>query len=581
MRVLLLHPEDSPRRGPWTRQRWDLVVDLGKSSHFSEEDWAQLYGCPVWRADLFRQGIADVRRVRQIFSSGRGRLVDGEGIDWWEFVSLLLVPEVLTALAVERIAAEISPVADLWATRNGFPASLFGIALERPVRSFGESVLARVVASSGRYAGLVSRFSSAQIKEIILDKYDASYRWRARFAARPERCRSSVVVLPSAYANVSRTAAAYARLLPAQSFLLVATRQSAKQVIAPANVQLRDLAAYAKRTAAGEMVCLTDRWNKVASDLCSIPELRTLFRAGVLDRIPVWLRDGLCARDAWRGVIEGEPVSGVLCGDDSNLYTRLPVVLAARRGIPTADFHHGALDGRYLLKDLPCDVYLAKNEMERDYLLRVCNIPGERVVIGAPPHSQLGLRAEHSEPLRKSAIFFSEPYESAGMRGEEVYREILPALCRLVRQNGCELILKLHPFEIASHRNKILHDVLTPDDRKQITVIAGPLTNDLISHAWFGMTVESSTVLDCVQNGVLCFLCAWMKVSPYEYVEQYDRFGIGQVLANVEQIGEIPARLAEFHSRMLPSPMLSTPADPAMLRAWLSGELRDRARPAS
>src|SRR3974390_1342513 len=37
MRVLLLHPDDSPRQGPWSRQRWDLIVDLGKSSTFSQE----------------------------------------------------------------------------------------------------------------------------------------------------------------------------------------------------------------------------------------------------------------------------------------------------------------------------------------------------------------------------------------------------------------------------------------------------------------------------------------------------------------------------------------------------------------
>ena len=151
---------------------------------------------------------------------------------------------------------------------------------------------------------------------------------------------------------------------------------------------MRDLAGYAKSDSAGEEVrSLTERWRKLRTDLCESPELRVLVQAGLLDSFPAWIRDGLSARDAWREVLEREPVDGVLCGDDSNLYTRLPVLLAARRKIKTVDFHHGALDGRYALKDLPCDLYLAKNEMERDYLLRVCDLPAEKLVLGAPPEN--------------------------------------------------------------------------------------------------------------------------------------------------------------------------------------------------
>ncbi len=39
MRVLFVHPEDSPAEGPWSQERWDLIVDLGKSSLFSAEAW--------------------------------------------------------------------------------------------------------------------------------------------------------------------------------------------------------------------------------------------------------------------------------------------------------------------------------------------------------------------------------------------------------------------------------------------------------------------------------------------------------------------------------------------------------------
>ena len=386
MRVLLLQPEDSPERGPWSRQHWDLIVDLGKSSPFSEERWEREFGCPVLRAESFRRGIADANHVREMFSAGRGRLIDEEGIDWWDLMSLLVAPYALTLPALLSVAKVINPSAELWATRSGGIAGIIAIALRRSLRSFESSGLARFAARGMHYAGLVQRFSAAQFTEILLDKYDSGYQWRSRFAARPPSRAEPVVLLPSAYANVSRMAAAYARLLPDQPFLMVATRQSAKQFAAPANVQVRDLAAYAKADSAeAEVASMAERWMKLRAELCESPEWRVLSEAGFLDSIPGWIRDGLSARNAWREVLEREPVCGVLCGDDSNRYTRLPVLLAARRKIRTVDFHHGALDGRYALKDLPCDLYLAKNEMERDYLLRVCGLPAGKVVIGAPP----------------------------------------------------------------------------------------------------------------------------------------------------------------------------------------------------
>jgi len=76
MRILLVHPEDSPRKRPWWHEHWDLLVDLGSSSQFSAREWEMQYGCPILRADSFRNGVADVRQVRRIFSAGLGRLVD-------------------------------------------------------------------------------------------------------------------------------------------------------------------------------------------------------------------------------------------------------------------------------------------------------------------------------------------------------------------------------------------------------------------------------------------------------------------------------------------------------------------------
>ena len=146
---------------------------------------------------------------------------------------------------------------------------------------------------------------------------------------------------------------------------------------------------------------------KLRTELQSYPELNILLRSGVLDAFPAWIRDGIRVRNAWRGVLDREVIKGVLCGDDSNRYTRLPVLLAARRKIPTVDFHHGAMDGRYVLKELPCDLYLTKNEMERDYMSRVCGLSEDKIAVGAPLSAVSRPVAGRRVAERSLELFFS------------------------------------------------------------------------------------------------------------------------------------------------------------------------------
>jgi hypothetical protein len=523
------------------------------------------------RSESFAQGIADAKAVRGIFAAGRGHLLDEEGIDWWDLMSLLVAPEVFTLLTLKRIAAEISPAAELWATRRGESLRILEGLLDRAVQSFGDRALTRSATRVMHYAGMLSRFSPAQLKEIILDKYDPGYHWRSRFTGRHTKLATPAVLVPSAYGNVSRMASSYARLLPERSFLMIATRQSAKRFTPPSNVQVRDLADYASTVSpAGEVVSVTERWTKLHAELQAVAEFRVLSQAGVLGAFPAWIRDGIATRDAWREVLAREPIDSVFCGDDSNLYTRLPVMLAAHRRIPTVDFHHGALDGRYMLKDLPSDLYLAKTEMERDYLLRVCGLPAGRVMIGAPPATNSGGIRKDERSNGRFAILFSEPYEVGSMRAEEVYRELLPPLCHLARKNAREVMVKLHPFESRSQRKRIVLDVLSSEDAKIITVIDGPLIPDLLAQAWFGITVESTTVVDCQQAGVCCFLCRWLPHSPYDYGQQFARFGVGEALETLAQVEDIPRRLEDFHDRPEASMNLSPTADPAMLQRWLT-----------
>lgn len=581
MRVLLIHAEDSPRRGPWTAERWDLIVDLGKSSNFSSTEWQALARTAVLRADSFRHGVDDVLQTRHLFSSCRGRLVDEEGIDWWDLMSLVVAPEAQELLTLRRLARELNGTTELWATRRDWSVDFLAGLVRLHAHSFERS-LPRPIAAGVRYGKALRRFRAAQLREIVLDKWDPALRWRARFAGRAGRFDRPIVLVPSAYTNVSRMAAAYASLIPDTQFLLLATRQSAKQFDAPSNVQVRDLAAYAiANSVESEIEALQKRWLQLRGEFERASDLCALASAGVMNSFPGWIRSGVAVRNAWREALTREPVCGVFCGDDSNLFTRVPVLLAARRKIPTVDFHHGALDGRYLLKDLPSDLYLAKGEMERDYLTRRCGMPSKKIVVGAPPQETRPPTRARDAADRGSAILFSEPYELARMRAEEVYREVLPALCRIAKENNRGVIVKLHPFESCAQRSKMVRACLEPAEQQLVRVIDGPLTSELLSQAWFGITVESTTVIDCLLSGVRCFLCGWLSLSPYEYAAQYARFGVGETLESALQIGEIPQRLAK-PSKTIAAADLWPTASKASLRQWLAGTSQTRdARPVS
>ncbi len=181
---------------------------------------------------------------------------------------------------------------------------------------------------------------------------------------------------------------------------------------------------------------------------------------------------------------------------------RLPVLLARQQGIPTLDFHHGALDGRFLLKNLSSDLYLAKGEMERDYLVRVCRLPAERVILAGPPLPRSIPAHEHVEKERRKdesplILFFSEPYEVGRLRTEDIYREILTPLARLASKFGRRLVVKLHPFESRAERMGLVAKVLPPENAALVDVLDGPFTPEMVARAWFAVTVESTVVIDC------------------------------------------------------------------------------------
>jgi hypothetical protein len=566
LRILLVHPEDSARSGPWVGQNWDLVVDLGKSSAFSRALSKERLNAPILQLDSLRQS-EDVELMRKIVGAGRDQLVDDTGLDWWVLVSVFVYATLEEAVMLKRLAGQLDADAELYATQPGWPASGLAILLERPVRTFPD---AHRPSHFNHYRGVLQRFSFDQLAQIFLDKYDSRYRWRRRFSgSRPQR-RGPVVLLPSAYTNVSQMAVAYASMLPEQSFLLVATRRSGTHYVPAPNVDCASLAAYSNGAEPhAEYLQILGQWEKLKQTMVLLPEMNLLFRAGLLEKFPAHFRDGLAVRNAWRNVLSQEHVAAVMCGDDSNPATRLPVMLARQQGIPTMDFHHGAMDGRFILKPLSSDLYLAKGEMERDYLLRICGLPADSVVLGGPPRPRSIATAARKQDEHSAIIFFSEPYESGNRRTQEVYQELLPPLALLAKEFSRRLVVKLHPFESRHERMQIMAKVLPPADVARIEVVEGPFTPQLVAKAWFAVTVESTTVIDCALLGVTCFVCDWLNSSPYGYTRQYARFGVGRILNSPEQLKELPRILTE-PATPLPEDALLKPIDPEWLRQIVS-----------
>ncbi|MGC2487341.1 MAG: hypothetical protein WA412_01535, partial [Candidatus Sulfotelmatobacter sp.] len=362
----------------------------------------------------------------------------------------------------------------------------------------------------------------------------------------------------------------YAGMLPEQSFLLVATRRSGTHFDPAPNVTCASLAAYAGGPEPkAEYLELLGKWRNLQSSLKQLPEIDLLLSAGQLEGFPNHFRDGLTIRDAWRTVLSVERISAVMCGDDSNIYTRLPVLLARQQGIPTLDSHHGALDGRYLLKELPSDLYLAKGEMERDYLVRLCRLPAERAIVAGPPFPRSIPAHERAKDEGSLILFFSEPYEAGRLRTEDIYREILTPLARLAVQFGRKLVVKLHPFESRAERIELVAKVLAPENAALVDVLDGPFTPELVARAWFAVTVESTVVIDCSLLGVPCFLCEWLNYSPYGYTSQYARFGVGRSLNSPAQLNEIP-RLVLEPATPLSKDCLLKPMDPEWLRRTIA-----------
>jgi hypothetical protein len=269
-----------------------------------------------------------------------------------------------------------------------------------------------------------------------------------------------------------------------------------------------------------------------------------------------------------------EPVAGVLCGDDLNYYTRLPLILAKCKGRTAIYFSHGALDGGLLFKKSYADFHLVKGEMEREYMLRVNDIDPATVEIAAPietGNDEVKTMFSASQP--GDVVFFSQPYEVAGGRPDAIYGEILPRLVAVAKQINRKVILKLHPFESKRGRERLMRMLLPVEDCTRVEVSRGAAAA-IMPRALFGIGLDSSVAVECAQHAIPFFLCGWLDFTGFGYMQQFAKFGVGTVLASPDEILSIPRRLDEFRPDRSKIERLWQPADNKRLAEIMFGANR-------
>ncbi|MGB0116404.1 MAG: hypothetical protein WBP73_06320 [Terriglobales bacterium] len=544
MRIFLLHPDDD-FHGSWASEHWDSVIDLGRAPKPFYDERSAALGCPVFSIFDLALEVEDLQIWRQLLAPGMGRVVDRFGIDWWDVISLTLQQQLQEVRLALRLADKLRGCHTLTVSRSSVTAEVLRLQLGIPLQVLKRGLRKRLVGNVLNRGVAAANLSFVQLRQVMYDKYDPHYVWRRKFGRTPSRASSPksesmpTVLLPSAYLSVTKTALSYAAILPEQKFFLVLARESAAVSSVPENVEVARLASFAaKGCDESELLKLDGSWSQMEKSLQEHPVFNLAVEIGILKQGTHWLRRGLAARDAWIRVFETRPVMSCLSADDSNPYTRIPLLLARQREIPAIACHHGALDCFMAFKNSKFSNYLAKGEMERDYLERICGIDPRRIRIGAPapPQEDAPVWSEHAPWI----TFFTEPYESGLWRAESIYREILPRLCAVARESGKTVVLKLHPFESRRQRRRLIARILNSDDQKLVSLTDAPLSSGILAQTWCAVTVDSTVACECALAGIPAFLCGWLRNAYAGYAPQYARFGVGRMLEFPDDLLRIP-----------------------------------------
>src|SRR5581483_915392 len=384
MRILLLTHNDHPEKIADLRQSFDFIFDLSGSYSSSCQRWSELIGLPV--EPVPKSQFADFRLVGKILNHGTDHVIDDLGFDWWDLISIEYYEQMLETLRLERFVSSCDANAEFFVIDSGFCARVLKYMAPGRVHEFtrasplGRQRTTRVP----RHL----RLRPSQILEILGDKYDSNYRLR-RLLTKRAGSSDAVVLLPSAYGNASSTALNYARILPDKKFLLVSTRRSGRVKLIPENVACSALASYSPANVSSrELQQLLFSWHRLLQEFRRDRALSILAEVGCFDLVRHILQQGLFIRDAWLQVFASQPVSAVLATDEMNWHTRLPLLIAHAKGLPTVACHHGALDRRYSLRGTSADCLLVKGSMERNYVIEVCRRPAKQVEVGAPSRKQ-------------------------------------------------------------------------------------------------------------------------------------------------------------------------------------------------
>ena len=163
------------------------------------------------------------------------------------------------------------------------------------------------------------------------------------------------------------------------------------------------------------------------------------------------------------------------------------------------------------------DTYLAKGEIEHDFLVRSCGVAAEKVVLGG---QGLASAPEMAKAAARSAepwlVFFTEPFQAVGWRTDEVYRDLLPKLWSLAQSCGLKLVFKLHPFESVRGHRRILRKYLPQQE-------AG---NRCDCRTTVAATLEEHPLRACraIHGGVA--VCVFRNSSVLVFVAARFQFGI-------------------------------------------------------
>ncbi len=574
MNVLLLHPEDPIPVS--SKIQWDLIVDFARAPVAAYEECANRNSCTVKSLFDFAGGIRDLYKTKELLQPGAGILLDDQGIDWWEMFLPSLAPQLQQLILLERLANELDEC-HLWTTRPDWRARALEYFWGHDVHVVaGQPYNVNFLHRVKHYLGAARKLDPAQLQQVLWDKFDRNHIVRAGIALRP-KLSGRFVVLPSAYINVSRMEVAYTKLLPEQPFLLVCTRSNARLSHLPANVTQISLDPYFSGVPEKTLARLTQAVGRLKVQLAaSSKELRAVIALGQLDSIVPFMRWGLSVRKAWENLFSCVEAAACFSADDSNPYTRIPLLLAQRRKVPALACHHGALDFLKTVKAESSDIYLAKNEMEYDYLRRVCRVPAQNMIIAGPPRPVVPIPAKFTNDKRRWLVFFSEPFSAMHWRADQVYRDLLPRLLNLAERCGLKMMFKLHPFESIGAFRQLLKNVPGGEaSAKTSMVLTGAMADEFWENMSCAIVIQSTVAIECAERGIPVFLCSWLRDSYSEYIQQFARYGAGHVLQHPAEMEDIPGMLPRLRDTRLEAGLQSAP-DAFAFRDWLSGNPRER-----